>query len=248
VGYTEDLPFIEFFEQQLVNNYAVRISKIIEVIRLRDSLVMLNNRLEDISENERTLISRELHDQLGQSLSALKIDIGWLSGKIPSDSKEGAKLQGIAELVTSTIKDIQRISSELHPAMLEDLGLCAAIQWYCGEFKKRTGIDFHLKLDEIQLLDEKRGLALYRILQEALTNVMRHANAKKVDINLYQADDSVILEVIDDGIGLEKKKINSYKSLGFIGMRERAKKYNGSIDISSALNKGTKLSVSIPFN
>jgi PAS domain S-box-containing protein len=219
-----------------------------EIKNMSDSLAMLNNRLEDISENERKLISRELHDQLGQSLSALKIDIGWLSEKIPSDSEEGAKLKEICELLSSTIKNVQRISSELHPAMLEDLGLHTTMEWYCGEFKKRTGIDIHLKSDDIQFPDEKKSLVLYRILQEALTNVTRHANAKNVNINLYQTDDSVILEVIDDGIGIKKEKINSYKSLGFIGMRERAKKYNGSIDISSTLNKGTKLSVSIPFN
>ncbi len=116
------------------------------------------------------------------------------------------------------------------------------------EFKKRTGIDFHLKLDDIQLHDEKKSLALYRILQEALTNVIRHANAKNVNINLFQAEDSIIMEVIDDGIGLKKEKINSFKSLGFIGMRERAKKYNGSVDISSTLNKGTKITISIPIN
>ena len=96
--------------------------------------------------------------------------------------------------------------------------------------------------------DEKKSLALYRILQEALTNVARHANAKNVNINLFQADDSIIMEVIDDGIGFEKEKINSYKSLGFIGMRERAKKYNGSINILSTLNKGTKLRISVPLN
>ena len=152
------------------------------------------------------------------------------------------------ELVANSIKDVQRISSELRPAMLDDLGLNATIEWYIEEFEKRTGINCLLTLDEVQFPDEKKNLILYRILQEATTNVIRHSKAKNVNINLYQAEDSIILEVFDDGIGVEKNKINSNKSLGFIGMRERIKQYNGRMDISSTLNKGTKLSISIPFN
>lgn len=219
-----------------------------EIHNMNESLLLLNQRINEISEDERKNISREIHDQLGQSLTALKIDMNWLSGKIASNSEEGIKLKRIVELLTSTTKDVQRISSELHPAMLEDIGLDATIEWYCEEFEKRMGIKCQFKLDETKSVDEKKGLSLYRVLQEALTNVARHANAKKTNINLYLADDSVVMEVIDDGIGIKKEKINSYKSLGLIGMRERVRKYNGTLDITPASNKGTKIRISIPIN
>ncbi len=219
-----------------------------EMRKMKESLELLNHRLEEIREEENGLIAIELHDRLGQSLTALKIDANWLKEKIVSDSEVSAKMQGIIELINSLIKDVQRISSELHPAILDDIGLAAVIKWYCQEFEKRTGIKCLLNLDDMQLSNKKKNLALYRILQEALTNVIRHANAKKVNINLFKEENSIILEVIDDGLGFEHKKIDSHKSIGFIGMQERIKKYNGKIDIFSKLNKGTKICISVPFN
>ncbi|MFH0758224.1 MAG: PAS domain-containing sensor histidine kinase [Bacteroidota bacterium] len=214
---------------------------------MQKSLELLNNRLVDIREEERASISREIHDQLGQSLTALKIDIDILSRKMAGNLKESSILKGMEELIISTIKDVQRISFELHPAMLDDLGLVAAIEWYCGVFRKRTGIDFNIRAEDFQFPDQRRSLVCYRIVQEALTNVARHANAKNVSVNLLRAEDSIILEITDNGTGFETEKIDAHTSLGFIGMRERLKQYNGWLDVSSILTKGTTLRISMPL-
>ena len=219
-----------------------------EIKNMKESLEKLNQHLDEIREDERASISREIHDQLGQSLTAIKIDIDWLYEKSASDSEERTKLVEIIELITDMSKDVQRIAFELRPLILDDLGLGSGMEWYIREFQKRTGITCLLKLDDVQFPDRKKNLTLYRILQEALTNVTRHAKAKKIIINLYRYEDSIILEVFDDGIGLEKEKIHSYNSLGFIGIRERLKQHNGNMDIQSTLNKGTKLTITIPFN
>ncbi len=247
VGYTDDLPFSDFFEQQLLGSFADRISKIIEGKELQESLATVNQRLEEIREQERSVFARELHDQLGQALTALQFDIGWLLRRTAGGSEEIAKLQEMAELTEGTIKDVQRLSSELRPAILDEIGLGAAMEWYIDEFGRRTGIKCHIKMDDVQFPDEKRNLVLFRILQEALTNVARHANAGKVNVNLFQSDDSMILEVHDDGTGFEVEKTYPYKSLGLLGMQERLKPYNGSMHISSTLNRGTKLSAAIPL-
>jgi two-component system, NarL family, sensor histidine kinase UhpB len=218
-----------------------------EIRNMKESLELLNQRLNDIREDERAAIAREIHDQLGQSLTALKIDADWLSANLPFNSKEGMKVREMVEGLTAMIIDIQRISSELRPAILDDLGLCPAMEWYIMEFEKRTGINCIMILDDIQFTDEKKNLVMYRILQEALTNVTRHSDAKDVKVNLLKTIDSIVMEVIDNGRGLEKEKIFSFKSLGFIGIRERLKQHNGILDIQSTLNKETRLSVIIPF-
>lgn len=219
-----------------------------EIKNMKDSLEHLNAHLEEIRENERASIARELHDQLGQALTAIQIDLDWLRDKLAGDSEEGLKLEGMINLIKSMSSDVQRISFELRPSILDDLGLVSAMEWYAREFEKRTGIYCILNLEEIQIPDMKKNLALYRILQESLTNVSRHSQAKLTKISLKRIKDSVIMQVADDGIGTDIKKINSYKSLGFIGIRERLKLHNGDLKIQSAGKKGTKLSITIPFN
>jgi two-component system, NarL family, sensor histidine kinase UhpB len=226
---------------------AARIEAEKEIKNMNKALEKLNQRLIDVREDERASFARELHDQLGQSLTALKIDADWLNAKISYNSEERAKVNEMIKIITSMIGDIQRISSELRPAMLDDIGLVHAVEWYISEFEKRTGINCVINLNEVQFTNKKKNLVMYRILQEALTNVARHSDASKVNINLYRTVDSIILEVFDNGKGIEKEKINSYKSLGFIGIRERLKQHNGSLDIQSKFNKETRLTVAIPF-
>lgn len=218
-----------------------------EIRNMKEALEKLNQRLNDIREDERASIAREIHDRLGQSLTALKIDAGWLHEKITSDAEKAAKLKEMIGLISAMIIDVQRISSELRPSILDDIGMVPAMEWYIQEFEKRTGISCLMNLKYVEFTDRKKNLVMYRILQEALTNVVRHSNATKVIINLYRIKNAIILEVFDDGIGLEKEKITSYKSLGFIGIRERLKPHNGSLDIQSTLNKETRLSIQIPF-
>jgi PAS domain S-box-containing protein len=218
-----------------------------EINNMKESLEKLNQRLEEIRENERASISREIHDQLGQSLTALKIDVYWLRKKVAPESEEGAKLDGMTRIIADMILDVQRISSELRPSILDDIGLVPAMEWYVSEFEKRTGIRSKLDLSDIQFTEVKKNLVLYRILQETLTNVTRHANAQNVTVKLLSTGKSIILDIADDGIGLERDKIYSYKSLGFIGIRERLKQYNGDLHIESTLNEGTRLVIEVPL-
>ncbi|MCA1758110.1 MAG: PAS domain S-box protein [Bacteroidales bacterium] len=219
-----------------------------EITNMRDSLERLNQHLDEVREEERASIAREIHDQLGQSLTALKIDVEWLHERFSGSIKEAAKLEGMNDLITIMIKDVQRIASELRPSILDDLGLVSAMEWYINEFEQRTGVSCRLKLENIEFTDDKKNLTLYRILQEALTNVSRHADADNVEVSFFRMDDIIKLEIYDDGKGLAEEAINSYKSLGFIGIRERLKKHNGNLEIHSRQTEGTRLSITLPFN
>lgn len=217
---------------------------------LRKSKMLLKDiykHLEEIRENERAVISREIHDQIGQSLTALKLDMNWLKEPFKNANPETAtKLQGMIELISQTIKDVQRISSDLRPGILDDLGLPAAIEWYCEEFEKRTGIRCSLKLDDSTFDDSQKNLVFFRVLQEALTNVIRHADASSVSIILHQSKHRITLTIHDNGIGIPEEKIESYKSLGLISMRERMHQFDGKFVVSAKEGNGTKLTVFIP--
>ena len=211
-------------------------------------LEQLYRHLDDIREEERLNISREIHDELGQALTALKIDLGRTRDKAGKDPEIYGNFNAMLRQLSEMIKNVQRISSELRLGILDDLGLAPAIEWYCDEFEKRTGVTCITDLDEIQGLNSKKSLAVFRILQEALTNVARHANSKNVEIILNYSGDSITLVVHDDGIGITKEKSESFNSLGMRGMQERVRQFNGRFEISGEKNKGTKLRVVIPVN
>ncbi|RQW81044.1 MAG: sensor histidine kinase, partial [Geobacter sp.] len=202
--------------------------------------------LNEIREEERALISREIHDRLGQSMTALKLDLKRMHSYIDTNPDAVKKLNAMIELVSGTIIDVQRISSDLRPGILDELGLVPAIEWYCYEFEERTGIKCILKLDNSDYSDSQINLTFFRILQETLTNVIRHAKASSVSIKLHQSDRGVTMSIKDNGIGITKEQIESYRSLGLISMRERVKQFNGTIDISSKKDSGTKLTIFIP--
>jgi len=220
----------------------------LEMKNMKESLEMLYRRLNEIRENERASISREIHDHLGQSLTALKIDIQHLQDKMPHDSEESLKLESMIRLTTGMITDVQRIAAELRPPILDDLGLVSAMEWYIKEFGERTGIKCRHRLDYLQFADKEKNLTLYRILQEALTNVSRHASAKTVWVELIVRDRRAVMAVRDDGIGFDETRIRSNKSLGLLGIRERLKQTGGNLDIKSAPGKGTRLSVTISID
>jgi len=217
-----------------------------EIRKSKKLLEDLHKHLNEIREDERALISREIHDQIGQSLTALKLDLNWMHKYIGTKPKAVAKLEGMVEMISNTIKDVQRISSDLRPGILDDLGLAAAIEWYSGEFEKRTGIRCNLKLDDSTFGDSQKNLIFFRVFQEALTNVIRHANASEVTIELHQTQKGMTLAVQDNGIGITREKVESAKSLGLIGMRERIRQFGGKVGISSKKGQGTKLTVFIP--
>jgi PAS domain S-box-containing protein len=217
-----------------------------ELRKSKKLLEELYHHLTDIRENERAIISREIHDELGQSMTALKLDLNQLLKYIGHNTEAVKKLKSMIELVSNTIRNVQRISSDLRPGILDDLGLAAAIEWYSEEFEKRTGIRCRLSLDDSILSDAQKDLVFFRVLQEALTNVIRHANASSISIRLYKSKLGIAMTIKDNGIGILQGKAESAKSLGLIGMRERVRQFGGKINISSKKGQGTTLTIYIP--
>ena len=225
-----------------------RKNAIMEVMKAREELQFLNHYLMDAREAERASVAMEIHDELGQAMTAIKIDMNWVMEHLADKDKASQKLSKIIEMVNDTIKKVQRISAELRPGLLDDLGLATAIEWYCGEFEQRTGIVCTLKLEEVPEGEERTNLALFRIFQEALTNVIRHARATDVSIELSFDPQGICMTIEDNGVGIQQKKITDVKSLGLIGMRERARQINGSVEFSKNGVAGTKIITFIPAN
>jgi signal transduction histidine kinase len=220
-----------------------------QLISHRQKLRSLYAHLHSLREEERTRIAREIHDELGQVLTALKMDLAWTKAHIPKELKTLLeKTDANLELVDRTIQTIKRIITELRPGILDHLGLGAAIEWQLAEFRKRTGIACHVKIEPPDLsIEPTISIALFRIFQEALTNVTRHANATVVKALLRQDAHEIRLEVADNGIGISKEQLSQPKSFGLMGMRERVHQLSGEIRISGKLGSGTVLNVTIPL-
>jgi signal transduction histidine kinase len=201
-----------------------------------------------VREKERMYIAREIHDELGQMLTALKLDISLLNSKIPKDQKTLlAKTKSMSDLIDNAVKTVQRISAELRPGLLDDLGLAAAIEWQLGEFQTRSGIHCKLKVNSEEIiLDQDCSTAIYRILQEALTNIARHANATTVKVSLRRIADKIELMVTDNGKGITEEEISGTKSFGLIGIRERAHLLGGEVKIIGIRGEGTTVRANIP--
>jgi signal transduction histidine kinase len=213
-----------------------------------EQLHLLGNRLESIQEEERKSVSREVHDELGQVLTALKMDLITLKRSGINDAALfEQRIHSTLELTDSAIKTVQNISSRLRPSVLDDLGLLAAIEWQAEEFQKRSGIICALHLPTVEPAQENEcSTTLFRILQEALTNVARHAQATHVDVRLDVSEQSCALSVIDNGIGILPERVNDPASLGLMGIRERLRPHNGSFDIHNVLSGGTEVIVRLP--
>jgi PAS domain S-box-containing protein len=213
-----------------------------------EQLRALAARLENIREEERKKVAREIHDQLGQALTAIKIDLRAMVLELSADQKHHSKRTGsILKLVDETIRSVQRISTELRPGILDDLGLVAAIEWAGEEFEARTGTKCRLDLPEDEIpIDPERATAVFRIYQETLTNVARHADASEAEVRLAKNDRDLTLEVHDNGRGISKDQLSKADSLGILGMRERALLLGGEFTICGAPGKGTTVRVQIP--
>ncbi|NQT23867.1 PAS domain S-box protein [candidate division KSB1 bacterium] len=203
--------------------------------------------LQTVQENERTHIAREIHDELGQTLTALKMDVSWLRRKIediPIHIEQ--KMSMMTELIDQTILRVKKITSELRPGLLDDLGLAAAIEWQSDEFSKRTEIPCRVMIRPEDLtLNNLLSTSLFRVFQEALTNIMRHANATEVEVNLIKHTHEVELKIKDNGCGIQKSQINDPKSFGLIGIRERIQFIGGHVHIHGIKGKGTTIQVLI---
>ena len=207
-------------------------------------------RLQTVREEEQRRIALEIHDQLGQQATGLKMDISWLKKKLSTFTDPvniQHKLSEISDQLDETIVTIRRISAELHPSILENLGILAAISWQSEEFEKRYSIPVHLHIIQEELRPGRQtALGLYRIYQECLTNIARHAEASEVHITIYAPEKMITLEIEDNGKGFDPKALTR-ASLGLTGMRERALMMNGSLEIQSRPGKGTTIIVTVPI-
>lgn len=223
-----------------------------ELSRSREQLRNLSRHLQLIREEESKRIAREIHDELGQALTAMKMDLSWLTARVPEDLADRRaiieKTRAMSSLIDRTIQIVQKISAELRPGLLDDLGLIPAIEWQAQEFQNRTAIRCEMDLDAEPLeLDSERSTAIFRVFQEALTNVARHSQASQITIKLKKAAGKLELRVSDNGIGIPEKAVSAADSLGLMGMRERLLPFGGELKISRASEKGTTLAVFVPL-
>jgi len=219
---------------------------------IKNSQLQLRNlaaHLQSVREEERTLIAREMHDELGQALTAMKMDLSWLDKRLPEDQRSLLeKTKSMSKLADATLQTVKRISTELRPGLLDDLGLPAAIEWQAEEFQTRTGIKCEITVDpEDIILDKDRSTAIFRIFQETLTNVARHAKATKVKVSLKEKASKIELKVRDNGKGITEKQVSDPKSFGLIGIKERAYYLDGKVVIKGLQDKGTALTIRIPL-
>ncbi len=219
-----------------------------ELKQSRRRLQALAARLEEVREQERKVMAREIHDELGQGLTALRMDLAWLSGRLPAEAGDlAARAHRMVEVVEQTIQTVRRLATQLRPPILDDLGLIAAIEWQTEDIARRLGLRCALDLPVDLRLHEGLATTVFRILQEALTNVARHADARSLRVALQVQDAQVILEVVDDGRGIAPAELENPRSLGLLGMRERAMVWGGVLDIQSQPDGGTAVVLRLPL-
>jgi len=213
----------------------------------REQLRALASRLEKVREEERTQIAREIHDELGQALTGLKLDVSWMKNRLPRDHEAIAQCASIIERIDQTANAVRRIATSLRPSVLDQLGLAAALEWHGQEFEARTGIKVAMQVlcDGVPIPDDL-GSPVFRILQESLTNVLRHSHATRVNIRLEGTPTFLELEISDNGIGCTSECLEGTRSLGLIGMRERALACGGKFSISGSRGRGTTVALRIP--
>ena len=216
--------------------------------RSQEGLRALAARLQFAREEERAHIAREVHDELGQALTGIKFEISRLVKAAASQETLKQSMDSMNRLVDGTIQTVRRIATELRPGVLDDLGLVAAIEWQARDFQNRTGIECEISLPSEDFpLDRDRSTAVFRIFQETLTNVIRHAKATKVSVSLQNQATSLVLEVQDNGRGITDATVQHPKSLGLLGMRERVIPFGGEFHISGSPGMGTRVVVQFPL-
>jgi len=220
-----------------------------ELRKSRDQLRALAARLQNVREEERAYIAREIHDELGQACTAIKMDLALIGRKLTKrQTKLQARVESSMQLVDSTIVTLRKIASEMRPQTLDDLGLSAALEAQAQEFESRTGIQCSVTLPvESLILDKDRSTAIFRIFQESLTNVARHAHATRVEARIRRENDRITLEIFDNGIGFDPEVAKARHSLGLIGMRERAHLLSGEFKAEGVPGSGTTITLTIPL-
>ena len=228
-----------------------------ERLRVEDQLRHSNEQLHALSaylqtvrEEERTRIARAVHDELGQKLTGLKFDLSWLATQLPLPRNALArqKIKALSDDVDATIQTVRRIATELRPQILDDLGLVAAIEWQASEFQNRTGVRCNV-ISRIgdRIWNQDFTTVFFRIFQETLANIIRHARATQIDVCLSEEDGRLVLEVRDNGRGITESEVANTRSIGLIGMRERAALVGGEVSFSGAPAQGTTVRLHVPL-
>lgn len=223
------------------NDFEQKLSK------LNKELRHLTAHMDSIREEERGNISRMIHDELGQSLMALKMDVCWIKKDLHEDQQSSIQLtESMLNMIDATFQKIRWISTVLRPIWLDDLGLPDTLKWLVEEFQQMSGIRCKLSIENNLNINKQLSTTIYRIFQEALTNIFRHSKASSVRIVLKTEKGSLLLTVVDNGKGISEKMISSHRSYGIIGMRERAHYIGGTFNISSNKSKGTVIKATFP--
>ncbi|WP_153796194.1 PAS domain S-box protein [Foetidibacter luteolus] len=232
----------------LVNEVTERIKAEEELKESHEELRRLAFYLQNIREEERSAMAREIHDELGQQITGLKMDVSWVSKKMQHED-EGIrlKLKDILRMLDDTVKIVRKISADLRPGILDDLGLCEALEWYSSEFEKRYGIKTQFAGQVDAVIPKPVTTALFRIYQESLTNVAMHANAAEVEASLHVENNKLVLVIKDNGRGFDNGAAHDSNSLGLLGMKERTHSLGGFYDIKSKPGEGTSVYVTVPL-
>ena len=221
-----------------------------EITKSREQLRNLTHRLQDIREEEKERIARAVHDELGQQLTAIQLELNYLEEEVKkgNDKQLQESFDSMTHMINNTISSVQRISTELRPQILDVFGLGEAILWQIQDYQSRTGIEFDSTGIDNQIhLDRDRSITLFRVFQEILTNIFRHSKASKVAIQLLRENNLAILKVQDNGVGIPPEKIRDPKSLGLLGMRERLLTWSGTVAIEGQPGQGATVSVHLPL-
>ncbi|MDD5723386.1 MAG: PAS domain S-box protein [Syntrophales bacterium] len=224
------------------------------LIQSHEQMRALAGSLRDIREEERKRIARVIHDEMGQALTGIKMDLTWVQHQLADHTKTDwqeifAHFESMKDLADVTIREMRRIIAELRPSVLDDLGVAAAIDWLGEDFRNKTGVKCRVDIPEEEInMDPEMAVTIFRIAQEALTNIVRHARATSVDVALRVGDGNLVLEVIDNGLGFSAENPPKTGSFGLLGMRERALAIGGVVDIKSSPGRGTKVRLSVSFD
>ncbi len=223
-----------------------------EIERRQEELRALSAQVLEAREEEKTRIARELHDELGQLLTALKMDLGWIRERLPGGSPDlCAKAAKMGETLDQTVTSVRRIAADLRPLMLDDLGLPDATAWLVEDFAQRSGVKCDFRMapgEELGGLERNLANTVYRALQESLTNIARHAHARNAWVLLAIDDDGIHLEIEDDGCGITAEDLAKPHSLGLKGMRERVSYVGGTLEVERAPRGGTRVALRVPLN
>lgn len=233
----------------LIRDLTERKKAELELKQSYEAIRELVSHLQDIREEERLKMAQEIHDELGQQLTIMKMDVSWLDQKLKADHpKFKEKTEALKQMLDGTVKTVRRIASELRPSVLDDMGLAVAIEWHTREIEKRSGIKIILIADnDLPELDDHTKISLFRVVQESLTNVVRYSKATEVHISLEKIENNLTLTIRDNGIGFEPESIAIKKTLGILGMRERIATLNGRFNLESSVGKGTTIKVVVPL-